>query len=221
MYPVARRRAAHPRPPAPLEEDTLSTNEQRVNDMIRAYEVRVIGDDGAQLGVMPTRQAQDLARAQGLDLVEVAPNAEPPVCKMLDFGRFKYEQAKRDREGRKRQKGASLHEVKMRPNIGRHDMEAKGRTAARLLKQGDKVKISVMFRGREITHRDIGVERINEMLDALADGGTPVVVERPIATEGRFMSVIVAEDKAAAKQAAKAAAATASNGAAHAQDENP
>ena len=188
--------------------------------MIRAFEVRVIGDDGAQLGVMPTRQAQDLARAQGLDLVEVAPNAEPPVCKMLDFGRFKYEQAKRDREGRKRQKGAALHEVKMRPNIGRHDMEAKGRTAARLLKQGDKVKISVMFRGREITHREIGVERINEMLTSLADNGTPVVVERPIATEGRFMSVIVAEDKAAAKQAAKAAAAASSNGAAHAQDED-
>ena len=169
--------------------------------MIRVYEIRVIGDDGAQLGVMPTRQALDLARAQGLDLVEVAPNAQPPVCKMLDFGRFKYEQSKREREGRKRQKGASLHEVKMRPNIGRHDMEAKGRTAARLLRQGDKVKISVMFRGREITHREIGVERIDEMLETLSESGVPVVVERPITTEGRFMSVIVAEDKAAAKRA--------------------
>lgn len=185
--------------------------------MIRVYEIRVIGDDGAQLGVMPTRQALDLARAQGLDLVEVAPNAQPPVCKMLDFGRFKYEQSKREREGRKRQKGASLHEVKMRPNIGRHDMEAKGRTAARLLRQGDKVKISVMFRGREITHREIGVERIDEMLETLSESGVPVVVERPITTEGRFMSVIVAEDKAAAK---RAEAEPAESEPAHAENEN-
>ena len=185
--------------------------------MIRVYEIRVIGDDGAQLGVMPTRQALDLARAQGLDLVEVAPNAQPPVCKMLDFGRFKYEQSKREREGRKRQKGASLHEVKMRPNIGRHDMEAKGRTAARLLRQGDKVKISVMFRGREITHREIGVERIDEMLETLSESGVPVVVERPITTEGRFMSVIVAEDKAAAK---RAEAEPVESEPAHAENEN-
>lgn len=185
--------------------------------MIRVYEIRVIGDDGAQLGVMPTRQALDLARAQGLDLVEVAPNAQPPVCKMLDFGRFKYEQSKREREGRKRQKGSSLHEVKMRPNIGRHDMEAKGRTAARLLRQGDKVKISVMFRGREITHREIGVERIDEMLETLSESGVPVVVERPITTEGRFMSVIVAEDKAAAK---RAEAAPTESEPAHAEDED-
>ena len=201
----------------PVEEDPLANNEQRVNEMIRVYEIRVIGDDGAQLGVMPTRQALDLARAQGLDLVEVAPNAQPPVCKMLDFGRFKYEQSKREREGRKRQKGSSLHEVKMRPNIGRHDMEAKGRTAARLLRQGDKVKISVMFRGREITHREIGVERIDEMLETLSESGVPVVVERPITTEGRFMSVIVAEDKAAAK---RAEAAPTESEPAHAEDEN-
>ena len=201
----------------PVEEDPLANNEQRVNEMIRVYEIRVIGDDGAQLGVMPTRQALDLARAQGLDLVEVAPNAQPPVCKMLDFGRFKYEQSKREREGRKRQKGSSLHEVKMRPNIGRHDMEAKGRTAARLLRQGDKVKISVMFRGREITHREIGVERIDEMLETLSESGVPVVVERPITTEGRFMSVIVAEDKAAVK---RAEAAPTESEPAHAEDED-
>ncbi len=173
--------------------------------MIRIREVRVIDADGEQLGVMPTAQALDLARGQGLDLVEVAPNARPPVAKMLDYGRFKYEQAKREREGRRRQKGPSLHQVKMRPNIGRHDMEAKGRTAARLLRNGDKVKISVMFRGREITHRDIGRERIQEMLESLEESGTPTLIEKPISVEGRFMSVIVAEDKAKAQQLAKEA----------------
>ena len=164
----------------------------------------MIGSEGEQLGIMPTGQALDLAQAQGLDLVEVAPNARPPVAKMLDYGRYKYEQSKREREGRRRQKTASLHQVKMRPNIGKHDMEAKGRTAARLLRNGDKVKISVMFRGREITHREIGQERIQEMLDTLAENDVPTVVEKPITTEGRFMSVIVVEDKAKAKAIADA-----------------
>lgn len=173
--------------------------------MIRVREVRVIGSDGEQLGIMPTMQALDLARAQGLDLVEVAANARPPVARMLDYGRFKYEQSKREREGRKRQRGGSLHEVKMRPNIGRHDVEAKSRTATRLLRAGDKVKITIQFRGREITHRDIGQERIEEMLDVLENAGMPVVIEKPLSTEGRFMSVIVAEDKARAKAAAQAA----------------
>lgn len=159
----------------------------------------MIGSEGEQLGIMPTAQALDLARGQGLDLVEVAPSARPPVTRMMDYGRFKYEQAKREREGRKRQKSASLHQIKMRPNIGRHDMEAKGRTAARLLRNGDKVKISVMFRGREITHRDIGEERIQEMLETLAENEVVTVIEKPISVEGRFMSVIVAEDKARAK----------------------
>ena len=158
---------------------------------------------------MPTVQALDLARAQGLDLVEVAPNARPPVARMMDYGRFKYEQSKREREGRRRQKGASLHQIKMRPNIGKHDMEAKGRTAARLLRNGDKVKISIMFRGREITHRDIGQERIHEMLETLEQNEVPTVIEKPISTEGRFMSVIVAEDKAKAKAMADAKAAAA------------
>ena len=167
----------------------------------------MIGAEGEQLGIMPTVQALDLARAQGLDLVEVAPSARPPVAKMMDYGRFKYEQSKREREGRRRQKGSALHQIKMRPNIGRHDMEAKGRTAARLLRNGDKVKISITFRGREITHRDIGQERIQEMLDTLEHYEVPTIIEKPISTEGRFMSVIVAEDKVKAKAIADAKAA--------------
>lgn len=180
--------------------------------------MRVISDDGTQLGVMPTRQALDLASAQGLDLVEVAPDARPPVVRMLDYGKFKYEQSKREREGRKRQKGASLHEIKMRPNIGRSDMDAKRKRASRFLEAGDKVKISVQFRGREITHREIGVERIEEMLSALDEDGMPIVREKPISTEGRFMSVIVAADKpkleARARQAAEEAAEEAAEAAA-------
>ncbi len=190
------------RPPLAVK-DQREQREQRVNEAIRIREVRVIGSEGEQLGIMPTYQALDLARAQGLDLVEVAPNARPPVAKMLDYGRYKYEQSKREREGRRRQKTAALHQVKMRPNIGKHDMEAKGRIAARLLRNGDKVKISVMFRGREITHREIGQERIQEMLDLLAANDVPTLIEKPIATEGRFMSVIVAEDKAKAKALAE------------------
>ena len=190
-------------------KDQREHKEQRVNEAIRIREVRVIGAEGEQLGIMPTFQALDLARAQGLDLVEVAPNARPPVAKMLDYGRFKYEQSKREREGRRRQKGASLHQVKMRPNIGKHDMDAKARTAARLLRNGDKVKISIMFRGREITHRDIGQERIQEMLETLEENEVPTVIEKPISTEGRFMSIIVAEDKVKAKAIADAKEATA------------
>lgn len=174
--------------------------------MIYAREVRVIGSEGEQLGVMPTRQALDLASAQGLDLVEVAPTARPPVARMLDYGRFKYEQSKREREGRRRQKNASLHTIKMRPNTGRHDVLAKSRIAARLLHNGDKVKIQVQFRGREITHREVGVERIHEMLDILDEQNVPIAVEKPISTEGRFMSVIVVEDKAKAKAIADAKA---------------
>lgn len=181
------------------------------------HEVRVIGEDGTQLGVMPTIQALDLARAQGLDLVEVAPDARPPVARMLDYGKFKYEQAKREREGRRRQKSASLHEIKMRPNIGRSDMDAKRRRASRFLEAGDKVKISVQFRGREITHREIGVERIEEMLSAIDEDGIPVVREKPISTEGRFMSVIVAADKPKIEARARQAAEEAGEAAAEAE----
>ena len=191
----------------------LATREQRVNDAIRVREVRVIGDDGSQLGVMPTAQALDIAHGQGLDLVEVAPDAQPPVVRMLDFGKFKYEQAKREREGRKRQKGASLREIKMRPNIGRSDMDAKRKRATRFLQSGDKVKISVMFRGREITHREIGAERIEEMLEGLGDDGVPIVLEKPLSTEGRFMSVIVAADKAKVEARAREAEAVAAEAA--------
>ena len=182
----------------------LAAREHRINDRIRVREVRVIGDDGEQLGVMPTEQAIQTARDKGLDLVEVASSAKPPVVRILDYGRFKYEQSKRESEGRKKQARVVLREVKISPNIGKHDMDFKTRTAAKLLRQGDKVKITVMFRGREITHPNIGRQRITTMMEQLESDGLPLNVEKNISMEGRFMSVIVAEDKVKAASLAKA-----------------
>ena len=157
--------------------------------------------------MIPTEQALQLAQDRGLDLVEVAPTAQPPVCRILDYGKFKYEQSKKVSEGRKKQKNASLREVKVRPNIGQHDRDFKIRTAAKLLREGDKVKLTVQFRGREITHPEIGRERLKEMMAALEEDGLPVTIEKPISMEGRFMSVIVTEDSVKAASMAKAAAA--------------
>lgn len=156
----------------------------------------MIDDAGEQLGVLPTEQALQLARDRGLDLVEVAPTARPPVTRILDYGKFKYEQAKKENEGRKKQARVVLREVKMKPNIGQHDMDFKLRTAAKLLRAGDKVKLTVMFRGREITHPEIGRGRIQTMMQRLEEEeNLPLVVEKNLGMEGRFMSVIVAEDK--------------------------
>ncbi len=173
----------------------LAARDHRVNEQIRVREVRVIGVDGEQLGVLPTEQALTMAREQGVDLVEVAPSASPPVTRFLDYGKFKYEQAKRKSEGRKKQKGVVLREVTMKPKIGKHDIDFKLRTAHKLLADGDKLKITVMFRGREITHPEIGRALIEQVMQRLDEAGIPLVIEKPIGMEGRFMSVIVAEDK--------------------------
>jgi len=117
-----------------------------------------VGEKGEQLGVMPLEQAREVARKQNLDLVEVAATAVPPVCRLLDYGKYKYEQAKKEREARRSQRVSLLKEVRLRPKIGDHDFEAKARLAKKLLEGGDKVKVSVLFRGREITHPDIGFE---------------------------------------------------------------
>lgn len=147
------------------------------------------------MGILATVQALAQAQERGLDLVEVAPGASPPVVRFLDYGKFKYEQAKRRNEGRKRQKNAVLREVTMKPKIGQHDIDFKTRTAQKLLEEGDKLKITVMFRGREITHPEIGRGLIGRVMQALEERGIPLLVEKPIGMEGRFMSVIVAEDK--------------------------
>jgi len=160
----------------------------RVNEEIRAREVRLVGENGEQLGTMPLYQARETAKTHGLDLVEVAPTAVPPVCRLLDYGKFKYEQAKKERNSRKSQKIVLLREVRIRPKIGDHDFEAKSRTARKLLAGGDKVKISVMFRGREITHPDLGWKLLQKMADSLKDASSVDV--QPIMEERR-MNIIL------------------------------
>jgi translation initiation factor IF-3 len=161
----------------------------RVNEWIRAKEVRLIREKGEQLGIMPLYQAREVAKKQNLDLVEVAPSATPPVCRLLDYGKYKYEQEKKERELRKTQKVSMLREVRLRPSIDNHDFEAKARLATKLLNEGDKVKVTIMFRGREITHPELGrglLQRIAESLKEVAS------LERQPLLEGKRMSVIFA-----------------------------
>ncbi len=141
----------------------------RVNERIIAKEIRLVGDKGEQLGIMPLIQAQETARKQNLDLVEVAPTAAPPVCRLLDYGKFKYEQAKKEHEARKSQKISLLREIRLRPKIGTHDFEAKARTAKKLLADGAKVKVTILFRGREITHPELGRKLLQRMSESLSE----------------------------------------------------
>jgi len=147
-----------------------------------------VGDKGEQLGVMPLYQALDLTRKKGFDLVEVAPTAIPPVCRMMDYGKFKYEQSKKEREMRKSQKISILREIRLRPKIGEHDFESKIRSAKKLLQEGDKVKITIMFRGREITHADLGWRLLEKMMEALKG---MVSIERQPMMEGSRMFMIL------------------------------
>jgi len=138
---------------------------------------------------MPTREALALAQERNLDLVEVAPTAQPPVCRLMDYGKFRYEQSKRDREARKRQKVITVKELRMTPKIDDHDFQVKTRSAEKFLRDGDKVKITVRFRGREIVHQDVARGRMEEMANRLAEVGS---VERPPRLEGRAMIMILA-----------------------------
>ena len=159
--------------------------------------VRVVQDE-EQLGIMDTREAQRLADEASLDLVEVAPAADPPVVRIMDYGKFKYEQAKRERESRKSSKHSSLREVRMRVKIDEHDIAFKARTARKLLAEGDKVKISVMFRAREITHPEVGRDLLDRFYARISDVAN---VERTPAMEGRMLSMVVMPDPRAAEAA--------------------
>jgi translation initiation factor IF-3 len=140
-----------------------------------------------------------MAREADLDLVEVAPTAVPPVCRLLDYGKFKYDQAKKEREARKGQHASVLREIRMRPKIDAHDLEMKARNAEKFLKGGDKVKVTVMFRGREMVHPEIGRELLEQLADKLRD---IAVIEKPVNMEGRFLSTILAPGHAKAKETA-------------------
>ncbi len=183
-----------------VREGTGIVRQLRINNWIRTKEVRLIGANDENHGVVPLEQAQSIARESGLDLVEVDPNGAPPVCRILDYGKYKYQQAKRERDARKHQKGGMIHEVRMRPRIGRADMDRKISLVERLLGEGDKVKLAVMFRGREMSHPEIGRGVLDRALEALAE---VAVVEKPPSMEGRFLSVIltpVAKKAAAPKE---------------------
>ena len=161
----------------------------RINEEIRAREVRVITADGEQLGIMSGRAAQQLAVERHLDLVEIAPTAKPPVCKIMDYGKFRYEQQKRKKEARKKQKTFDIKEVKLRPGIEDHDFNVKYKNAVRFLEDGDKVKVTIMFRGRELSHPELGEVLLNKMAEQLKE---IAVVERVPKLEGKNMIMIVA-----------------------------
>src|SRR6478736_172563 len=165
----------------------------RVNERIRIREVRLIDEEGNQIGIIATRDALDMARQRGLDLVEVAPNAVPPVCRIMDYGKFRYEQSRKERESRKNQHVVELKEVRIRPKIDDHDLETKGRQAAKFLDHGDKVKLTVLFRGREMAHPDLGKALLDQLIDQLQTHGT---VEQPPRMEGRTMIMFMAPLKA-------------------------
>jgi translation initiation factor IF-3 len=160
----------------------------RINEQIRVPEVRLIGPDGQQIGILPIKEALARAAEGHLDLVEVAPQASPPVCRIMDYGKFKYQQSKKQQEARRRQTIIQVKEVKVRPKIEEHDMGFKLRNTRRFLAEGDKVKISVIFRGREIAHTDRGYRILSQMAEALADVGN---IEQDPKLEGRNLSMIV------------------------------
>jgi translation initiation factor IF-3 len=161
----------------------------RVNHRIRVPEVRVIAADGTQLGILASHEAIRMAQEQGLDLVEVNPKAEPPVCKIMDFGKFKYEEKKKANEAKKKQNVVEIKEVKVRPKTDDHDLETKIKHIRRFLEEGNKAKITVRFRGREITHPEKGREVIDEILKALE--GLIIVEGNPM-MEGKAMTVMIA-----------------------------
>lgn len=172
-----------------MEECVIaSPTSARRNLQIRASQVRVVGEDGTQLGIMPTREAVAMAGEQGLDLVEVAPKAEPPVCRIMDYGKYQYQQKKKQQEARKKQVQIQLKEVKFRPKTDEHDFQTKVRHIRRFLDGGDRCKVTVFFRGREIVHKDKGMEiltRVRQELEEIAK------VDQVPKFEGRTMSMVV------------------------------
>src|SRR4051794_966533 len=171
-----------------------AANEPRINDRIRAREVRVIGPDGSQLGIKPLPDALQLAREQDLDLVEVAGQANPPVVKVMDFGKYKYEEAQRAKESRRKSTNISIKEMKYRPKIGVGDFDTKTRKVSEFLSEGHKVKITIMFRGREVFHPELGAKILDSIAEHVAAVGK---VETHARLDGRNMTMVLAPDKRA------------------------
>ena len=211
---VIAKRFAQPR----REEDRT-----RINDKIRARQIRVIDEEGEQLGIMAPQDGLRMAEERGLDLVEVAPNADPPVCRLIDYGKYRYQQTKRAKESKKHQHTVTVKEIKYRPKISDHDFDFKTNHIKEFLEEGNKVKITIMFRGREMAHPEFGRQLLERVLDDVKD----MIVEEPTAAhapmEGRNMTIRLAPSSKkieAAKKAAKAASADGKEVQSNAQDEN-
>ena len=161
---------------------------QRINDMIRVREVRLIDDEGNQKGIVPTLEALKMAKEKDLDLVEVSPKPNPPVCKILDFGKYRFEQEKKLRESKKNQKVLKLKEIRMQPKIGSGDLDTKAKHVQEFLDEGSKVKVTIRFRGRELAHTELGYDVLQEVLKRLTSA---YVVEKAPAMDGKTMSMTI------------------------------
>ena len=166
----------------------MAEKDLRINEGIRVREVRLIDADGNQKGIVPTFEALQMGRDAGLDLVEVAPQAQPPVCKLLDYGKYKFELEKKIRESRKHQKQVRIKEIRMQPKIDEHDLEFKTRHIREFLDEGDKVKVTVRFRGRELAHTELGKDVLDRILQMLGDS---FLLEKAAQMEGRTMSLLL------------------------------
>ncbi|HEY2599674.1 MAG TPA: translation initiation factor IF-3 [Candidatus Dormibacteraeota bacterium] len=186
----------------------MAFKELRINDQIRSSEVRLIDDQNNQLGVLSLDAALRIASEKGLDLVEVAPQAQPPVCRLMDYGRFKFETIKKEKDQRRKQNVTKLKEMKLRPKVAEHDYQTKFKGLKQFLEAGEKVKVTIMFRGREMVHQDIG----RRILDRVADNAkTFAMVERAPLLEGKNLFMILAPSRQSAPQAATPVPAPAAN----------
>ena len=167
-------------------------SELMINEQIRDREVRVIGENGDQLGVMPVKEAQKLADEAGLDLVKIAPTAKPPVCKIVDYGKYRYEQARKEKDAKKKQKTVELKEIRLSPNIDTNDLNTKMNAAKKFLAKGNKVKITLRFRGREMAHMNSSKHILDDFAESLSD---VAVVEKAPKVEGRSIGMVLAEKR--------------------------
>ena len=163
-----------------------------INEQIRDREIRLIGEDGEQLGIMSAREAMKIAQEAELDLVKIAPAAKPPVCKIIDYGKYKYEQARKEKEAKKKQKTVEVKEVRLSPNIDTNDLNTKINNAKKFISKGNKVKVTLRFRGREMAHVKQSKHILDDFAETLAD---VAVVEKPAKMEGRAMSMVLAEKR--------------------------
>jgi len=167
-------------------------SDHRINEQIRDKEVRLIGEDGEQIGVLSTKEALNMAAEAELDLVMISPNANPPVCKIVDYGKFRYEQMRKEKEAKKKQKVMEVKEIRLSPNIDANDLNTKANQARKFLAKGDKVKIALRFRGREMAHVNVGKDILDDFYAKLED---VAVVDKPAKLEGRSMVMFLAEKK--------------------------